>query len=110
MLEGTEFRVLPVKDWFKFTAKPRHRVLTADEAEDAMKIAGRKRAVQRWHMKKMLIGEKGGDDEEEKPKKKKQALMKFGKKAKQEDIIDDAADDAFTVVDAVLLLLPLYEY
>ena len=91
MRDGNNFRVLPVKDWFKFTGKPRHKILSIEEAEEEMK--GRKRAVQRWHMKKILIGEKGGDDEDEKPKKK---LMKFGKKAKTEQLPDDE-DDAFTV-------------
>ena len=93
MADGNdEFRVVPVKDWFKFSAPIRHRVLTVEEAEDAMK--SRKRQVQRWHMKNMLIGNTREDEEEEKPKKKR--LMKFGGKAQAESAKADK-DDPYTV-------------
>lgn len=44
------FKVIPVSKNYKFNLKPKHRILSTDEAEERMRQGGTHRPTDRWMM------------------------------------------------------------
>jgi hypothetical protein len=56
-----EFQVIPIDQWYRFKKALPYTPLTLEEAEELN--SEKKRSVERWLMKKKLVGEGTGDDE-----------------------------------------------
>ncbi|TPX68573.1 hypothetical protein SpCBS45565_g03063 [Spizellomyces sp. 'palustris'] len=51
-VRGDSLKVVPVSKWYKFMPKPKYRTLTAEEADEMMKLQSRKR-LDTWLMHKV---------------------------------------------------------
>ncbi|KAJ3117395.1 hypothetical protein HDU96_006920 [Phlyctochytrium bullatum] len=81
------FKVKPVSKWYKFSRKPKHTILTAEEAEARM--ANTKKSEERWFMRAMKK-EEDPDEGLEGLKKEEADEVKKMLKRKQFKVVSDS--------------------